>query len=97
MQLYLIRAFQIILDRFDEGDLGEIVDDRFTVSDRIDHLLESIPPGGSLRFSTLFDEAVTKGELIVTFLAVLELMKLNFFRVRQEVILGDIELQRNEG
>lgn len=93
----LIRAFQNILDRFDEGDLGEIVDDRFTVSDRIDHLLESIPPGGSVRFSTLFDEAVTKGELIVTFLAVLELMKLNFFRVRQEVILGDIELQRNEG
>lgn len=93
----LIRAFQNILDRFDEGDLGEIVDDRFTVSDRIDHLLEKVPPGGTVRFSSLFDEAVTKGELIVTFLAVLELMKLNFFRVRQEVILGDIELQRNEG
>ncbi|MDF1860621.1 MAG: segregation/condensation protein A [Verrucomicrobiales bacterium] len=92
----LIRAFQNILDRFEEGDLGEIVDDRFTVSDRIDHLLTKVPPGGSIRFSSLFEEAVTKGEMIVTFLAVLELMKLNYFRVRQEVILGDIELQRNE-
>lgn len=92
----LIRAFQNILDRFEEGDLGEIVDDRFTVSDRIDHLLNRVPPGGSVRFSSLFEEAVTKGEMIVTFLAVLELMKLNYFRVRQEIILGEIELQRNE-
>jgi chromatin segregation and condensation protein Rec8/ScpA/Scc1 (kleisin family) len=34
--------------------------------------------------------------MIVTFLAVLELMKLNFFRVRQERVLGEIELLRNE-
>jgi chromatin segregation and condensation protein Rec8/ScpA/Scc1 (kleisin family) len=34
--------------------------------------------------------------MIITFLAVLELMKLNYFRVRQEVILGEIELHRNE-
>lgn len=93
----LIRAFQNILDRFEEKSLGEIVDDRFTVSDRIDHLLGKVPPGGTIRFSTLFDDAATKGEMIVTFLAVLELMKLNVFRVRQEVVLGDIELKRNEG
>lgn len=92
----LIKAFQNILDRFQDEGLGEIVDDHYTVSDKIDHLLSSIEPGGSVRFSSLFERATSKNEMIVTFLAVLELMKLNYFRVRQEVILGDIELQRNE-
>lgn len=92
----LIKAFQNILDRFQDEGLGEIVDDHFTVSDKIDHLLSTIDPGGSIRFSSLFAGATSKNEMIVTFLAVLELMKLNYFRVRQEVLLGDIELERNQ-
>lgn len=92
----LIRAFQNILDRFEDDGLGEIIDDKFTVSDKIDHLLDLVLPGNSISFASLFEDATSKHEMIVTFLAVLELMKLNFFRVRQEVILGDIELQRNE-
>ncbi|MEM9016204.1 MAG: segregation/condensation protein A [Verrucomicrobiota bacterium] len=92
----LIRAFQSILDRFQDEGLGEIVDDHHTVSDKIDHLLTSVPPGESIRFSSLFAGATSKNEMIVTFLAVLELMKLNYFRVQQEVMLGEIELLRNE-
>ncbi|MEX2579020.1 MAG: segregation/condensation protein A [Verrucomicrobiales bacterium] len=92
----LIRAFQNILDRFQDEGLGEIIDDRFTVSDKIDHLLDAVQPGGSVSFASLFEGATSKGEMIVTFLAVLELMKLNYFRVHQEVLLGDIELRRNE-
>lgn len=92
----LIRAFQNILDRFNDEGLGEIVDDQYTVSDKIDQILGLIPPGGSLAFTALFKSATSKNEMIVTFLAVLELMKLNMFRVRQELVLGEIELQRNE-
>ena len=92
----LIRAFQNILDRLNDEGLGEIVDDQYTVGDKIDHLLGLIPPGGSMPFAALFKGATTKHEMIVTFLAVLELMKLNFFRVRQERVLGEIELHRNE-
>lgn len=92
----LIRAFQNILDRFNDEGLGEIVDDQYTVGDKIDHLLGLIPPGGSMPFAALFKGATTKHEMIVTFLAVLELMKLNYFRVRQERVLGEIEMIRNE-
>ena len=92
----LIRAFQSILDRFNDEGLGEIVDDQFTVSDKIDQILGAVSPGGSIPFSSLFKKATSKHEMIVTFLAVLELMKLNYFRVRQEILLGEIELQRNE-
>ena len=93
----LIRAFQTVLKRFeDENQLNEIVDDRYTVSDKIDHLLKTIPPGGRIKFSAMFEDASTKGEVIVTFLALLELMKINYFKVSQDSLLGDIELQRNE-
>jgi len=92
----LIKAFQNILDKFQDDGLGEIVDDHYTVSDKIDLLLSKVEPGGSIAFSSLFADATSKHEMIVTFLAVLELMKLNYFQVRQEVVLGDIELRRNQ-
>lgn len=92
----LIKAFQNILDKFQDDGLGEIVDDHYTVSDKIDLLLTTVEPGGSICFSSLFENATSKHEMIVTFLAVLELMKLNYFQVRQEVVLGEIELRRNQ-
>lgn len=91
----LIRAFQNVLKRFEESqDLNDIIDDRFTVSDKIEFLLECFQPGQILTFDNLFQNASTKSEVIVTFLAVLELMKLNQFVIRQEALLGKIHIQR---
>lgn len=94
----LIQAFQNVLQRFEEskGSFGEIQDDHWTVSDKISHLLDSIQPGKSVPFSRLFAAASSKGEVIVTFLALLELMKVNHFKAIQTETLGDIELHRNE-
>ncbi len=93
----LIRAFQNILQRFQESEaLEEIYDDRFTVSDKIDYLMSNIQPGNSIRFSNLFAEASTKTEVVVTFVALLELIRLREFRVQQKEALGDIELFRCE-
>jgi segregation and condensation protein A len=44
----------------------------------------------------LFQSATTKAEVIVTFLALLELMKLNQFVVRQNELLGDIVIERRD-
>ena len=94
----LIRAFQNVLKRFEEStDLGDIVDDRYTVADKIEYLLGAMKPGGAMQFTSLFAEATSKTEVIVPFLAVLELMKMNQFRIRQDSILGEIEVQRKEG
>ncbi|MEC5129397.1 segregation/condensation protein A [Verrucomicrobiales bacterium BCK34] len=92
----LIRAFQSILDRFQDDSLGEIVDDQFTVSDKIAFILDKVEPGGTIKFVDLFTGAASKNELIVTFLAVLELMKLNYFKVVQKIVLGEIQMRRNE-
>jgi segregation and condensation protein A len=91
----LIRAFQNVLKRFEEShDFGDIIDDRYTVSDKIDLLLRNLAPGESGRFEDLFQSATTKAEVIVTFLALLELMKLNQFIVRQSELLGNIIIER---
>jgi len=91
----LIRAFQNVLKRFEEEtDLGEIIDERFTVADKIEHLLDTVKSGGVVKFSSLFEAATSKTEVIVTFLAVLELMKMNQFYIKQEGILGEIEVGR---
>jgi len=93
----LIRAFQNVIKRFEETrDFGDIVDDRHTVSDKIDHLLGLIKPGGSLSLQSLFRAATSKVEVIVTFLALLELMKMNQFKARQDVLLGQIEIERKQ-
>ena len=91
----LIRAFQRVLKRFENTtDIREIVSDRYTVADKIEHLLETIPVGGRVRFETLFSDAASRVEVIVTFLAMLELMKLNHLQVEQENILGEILVVR---
>jgi len=92
----LIRAFQKVLDRFQKEDLKEIVDDRYTVADKIEYLLARVPPGDSVPFLELFSGATSRDEVIVTFVAMLELMKLRQFRITQDGLLGEITLFRNE-
>lgn len=91
----LIRAFQRVLKRFENTtDIREIASDRFSVADKIEHLLETIPVGARVKFETLFSSAASRGEVIVTFLAMLELMKLNHLQVEQEHMLGEIVVIR---
>jgi segregation and condensation protein A len=93
----LIRSFQNVLKRFEvTHDFGSIIDDRYTVADKIELLITRFRPGQSIRFENLFEQATTKAEVIVTFLAVLELMKLNQFIIRQNTILGEIEVERRD-
>ncbi len=91
----LIRSFQNVLKRFEEvHDFGSIVDDRYTVADKIELMMDTFQPGQAIKFEDLFEQATTKAEVIVTFLAVLELMKMNQFVIRQASILGEIEIER---
>jgi segregation and condensation protein A len=92
----LIRAFQKVLARFEKVDLREIADDHFTVADKIEYLLSAVTPGTQIAFMNLFAAATTREEVIVTFVAMLELIKLRQFRVNQDHLLGEITLFRNE-
>ena len=50
----------------------------------------------SIKFTDLFDEDQTRSELINCFLAVLELLKRSFAKIRQNDLFAEIEIILNE-
>jgi segregation and condensation protein A len=94
----LISAFQKVLKRLEsrrrEESLREIFEENFTVADKIDFLLRVIYDGIPVRFEECFTEAAGRAEIVVTFLAMLELIRLKQLRVRQENPCGEIWIER---
>ena len=92
----LIHAFQKILKRLEKktADLREIFEENFTVSEKIDYLLKVTSSGVSMRFEELFADVASRAEIVVTFLAMLELIRLKQLRVRQEAQCGEIWIDR---
>ena len=89
----LINAFQIVIKRVEERqDLQEIFGERFSVSDKIDKILQRVAAGAPVRFSDLFEAVVSRIEVVVTFLALLELIRLRQIRAIQKSIFDDIEI-----
>ena len=89
----LINAFQIVIKRVEERqDLQEIFGERFSVSDKIDKILQRVAAGAPVRFSDLFEAVVSRVEVVVTFLALLELIRLRQIRAIQKSIFEDIEI-----
>ena len=88
----LINAFQKILKRHEEKpeDLRQIFEENFTVGDKIEHLMKLTSAGVPMRFEELFSDAATRGEIVVTFLAMLELIRMKHLRVRQMDQFGEI-------
>jgi segregation and condensation protein A len=90
----LINAFNKILKRINQKeDLREIFEENFTVSDKIDLILKMTGHGVPLKFTELFSQAASRAEIVVTFLALLELIRLKQLRALQTEPFGDIELQ----
>jgi segregation and condensation protein A len=86
----LIAAFNEVLKKAPPEQLGEIAADRFTVADKIDHVLKTVRGGGSLRFSQMFSHMASRNEIICTFLALLELLRLRQITAVQDARFGDI-------
>ncbi len=89
----LIHAFQEVIKRVEaREDLQEIFGERFSVSDKIEKILERVANGTSVRFSELFGQIVSRVEIVVTFLALLELIRLNQVRALQPKMFDEIEI-----
>jgi segregation and condensation protein A len=74
-----------------------VEDDGRSVEDRIRELLELIVAGESLDFLALFEAEETKAGMIVTFLALLELIKMKRVKVYQKGLFGPIRVFRPVG
>jgi segregation and condensation protein A len=89
----LINAFQTVIKRVEaREDVQEIFGERFSVSEKIDAILQRVGVGAPIRFSDLFGAVVSRLEVVVTFLALLELIRLKQVRAVQKDIFAEIEI-----
>jgi len=88
----LIDAFQRIIANVSPEEKMEFTADNISVKDRITEIVDVLEANGSVTFTELFESAATKSDIIVTFLAILEMVKLCLIRVAQHVQTGIIRL-----
>jgi len=89
----LINAFQNVIKRVEaREELQQIFGENYTVSDKIETILARVSEGGALKFSELFAEMASRVEIVVTFLALLELIRLKQVRAIQPGQFGEIEI-----
>ena len=75
------------------SQFGEIRQDEVKVEDKIRHITKRIKQKKKMTFRALLEEGSTKTEVIVTFLALLELMKMGRVFVTQEDIGSEIMIE----
>ena len=97
----LLRAFQKTLRRFEAKTTGTrtvIFEENFTVADKIETLrgLMAQSRGQGLTFTELFVRTTSRVEMVVTFLALLELVRLKQLRVEQSAAFGEVTIFQQE-
>lgn len=92
----LIEAFKTVMERKaaqKEEETDIIVETDFmTVEDKIEEILQRIEEYNSFSFSDLFELSLSKMSLILTFMALLELVKQQVVTVFQENQFDDIKI-----
>jgi segregation and condensation protein A len=91
----LLGAVRDVLKRCAKREpLRDIFADKWTVSEKIEFILQTLRTQAKLHFSELFSASTSRSEVVVTFLAVLELMRLKQLRATQAEPFGEITLDR---
>ena len=86
----LLTAFQDVLARLNEVPPGELKGMRWSVPDKMDMIIAHSRADGQVAFSTLFTPSSPRGEVIVTFLALLELLRQHRVIVYQNAAFHEI-------
>jgi len=92
----LITALTRVLKDVPKEIFQEIVKDEFTVEQKVHDLLHMLVKTPAIYLSELFKTARSRLEIIATFLAILELIRLKEVVVVQKQSFDDIEVIRNE-
>jgi segregation and condensation protein A len=89
----LIDAFQTILEKISEHRGVDIITaDTVSVRDRIVQIVEIFETRESVTFNELFPINVAKSDIVVTFLAILEMVRLSLINIVQNTQTGIIRL-----
>lgn len=92
----LISAFSKALKDVPREVFYEVIRDEFTVEAKIHDILHGLLVAQQINLSNLFQIAKNKMEIVATFLAILELIRLKEIVIFQKHLFGDIEIFRNK-
>ncbi len=90
----LLTAFQNVLTRSGHEEMHEVYEQIVTIEEKIAEVRQMLLERGRVLFSDLFKIRWTRNELIATFLAILEIVRTKYARVRQEEQFGEIAIEK---
>jgi len=92
----LVNAVNSVLQRFNQRpEQRDIFEDKWSVSEKIEHLVRLLGDRPRVRFSELFAGVTSRSEVVVTFLALLELIRLKQLTAVQSEAFGEIDIRRS--
>lgn len=91
----LLTALSTVLKEIPREIFHEVIKDEFTVAEKIHDIFHILVKEKKAYFTQLLKSAKSKLEIIVTFLAVLELIRLREIVIWQSERFGEIEIVRN--
>lgn len=89
----LLEAFQDVLARAKVKITHDIVADRISITDRIHELSDILKTRRRVQFEELFPETATRFDLVITFLALLEMTRLRMTRLYQTEPLAPLYVE----
>ena len=92
----LLEAFEKILKKTNVKLDHEVVFDRISITDRMNELSDKLTARRSMRFEDLLAEPgrpITRFDIVITFLAILEMAKLRMIRVYQSDPLAPLHVE----
>jgi len=95
--LELLAAIQRVIERLPKDVVHEVILDKITVRQKMTLLLDRLRAQAQVYFESLFDDAKTRMDVVVTFLAMLELVKVRAIRIVQEELSGPIMIEAAVG
>ena len=90
----LLTAFRAVLERARERPAMPLPPEQISIETRIDQMLERLSETEACGFQDLFEDVATRGDMIVTFLALLEMIRLKLIRVFQSGQAGPIRIYK---
>ena len=92
----LLSAFQKVLAQATKDAMHEVFEEIISIEEKMAEIQALLIENKRLSFSELFGKRRTRNELIATFLALLEIVRTRFARVRQEKQFGEIVIEKTE-
>lgn len=91
----LLKAFAEVIESQKAAPEKEIVFDEILVSDRIEHIKKILAERDVLHFPEIFTANPSRMEIVVTFMAILELARTRIIRLLQHKVFGTIRIVKN--